>query len=90
MVEKPRSILDEAGLEDGLMLAQYLRLAGKKGDVSFAAKSMKAQMRQAGKKGARKALILGGDELASKTVVVKDMESGEQTTVSQSELIDHI
>jgi histidyl-tRNA synthetase len=51
---------------------------------------MKAQMRQAGKKGARKALILGGEELAAKTVVVKDMETGEQITVSQSELIEHI
>ncbi|KAF1076593.1 histidine--tRNA ligase [Halodesulfovibrio sp. MK-HDV] len=92
-VEQPDfyiAILDENGLEDGLMLAQSLRLAGKKGDVSFASKSMKAQMRQAGKKGARKALILGGEELAAKTVVVKDMETGEQITVSQSELIEHI
>ena len=92
-VEQPDfyiAILDENGLEDGLMLAQHLRLAGKKGDVSYAAKSMKAQMRQAGKKGARKALILGGDELAAKTIVVKDMESGEQVTIPQSELVDHI
>ncbi|SIN91136.1 histidine--tRNA ligase [Halodesulfovibrio marinisediminis] len=92
-VEQPDfyiAVLDENGLEDGLMLAQSLRLAGKKGDVSFASKSMKAQMRQAGKKGARKALILGGDELAAKTVVVKDMETGEQITVPQSELVEHI
>lgn len=92
-VEQPDfyiAILDENGLEDGLMLAQSLRLAGKKGDVSFASKSMKAQMRQAGKKGARKALILGGEELAAKTVVVKDMETGEQVTVSQSDLLEHI
>ncbi|MEZ0576064.1 histidine--tRNA ligase [Halodesulfovibrio aestuarii] len=92
-VEQPDfyiAVLDENGLEDGLMLAQTLRLAGKKGDVSFASKSMKAQMRQAGKKGVRKALILGGDELAASTVVVKDMETGEQITVSQSELIEHI
>ena len=42
-------------------------------------------MRQADKSRARFALLLGPDELAAGTVVVKDMESGEQRAVSQPE-----
>ena len=46
---------------------------------------MKSTMRQADKSRARFALLLGPDELAAGTVVVKDMESGEQRAVSQPE-----
>jgi histidyl-tRNA synthetase len=72
------------------MLAQALREAGKVGELAFAAKSMKAQMRQASRKNARKVLILGGDELATSTVVVKDMASGEQVSVPMAEIVEHI
>lgn len=84
------AVLDATGLERALMLAQTLREAGKVGELAFAAKSMKAQMRQASRKNARKVLILGGDELANDTVVVKDMESGEQTTVPMADITAHV
>ncbi|UZP66459.1 histidine--tRNA ligase [Desulfovibrio mangrovi] len=84
------AVLDENGLEVALMLAQALREAGKVGELAFAAKSMKAQMRQASRKNARKVLILGGDELANNTVVVKDMASGEQISVPMAEIVEHI
>ena len=84
------AVLDDNGLEVALMLAQALREAGKVGELAFAAKSMKAQMRQASRKNARKVLILGGDELATSTVVVKDMASGEQVSVPMAEIVEHI
>jgi histidyl-tRNA synthetase len=84
------AVLDDNGLEAALMLAQALREAGKVGELAFAAKSMKAQMRQASRKNARKVLILGGDELATSTVVVKDMASGEQVSVPMAEIVEHI
>jgi histidyl-tRNA synthetase len=84
------AVLDDNGLEIALMLAQALREAGKVGELAFAAKSMKAQMRQASRKNARKVLILGGDELATSTVVVKDMASGEQVSVPMAEIVEHI
>ncbi|MFV0347184.1 MAG: histidine--tRNA ligase [Halodesulfovibrio sp.] len=84
------AVLDENGLEVALMLAQALREAGKVGELAFAAKSMKAQMRQASRKNARKVLILGGDELANSTVVVKDMASGEQVSVPMADIVEHI
>lgn len=80
--------LEETAIAPALMLAQALREAGKRGDISFAAKSVKAQMRQAGKKNARKTLLIGGQELADNTVVIKDMESGEQETVHMDAVID--
>lgn len=80
------AILDEAGLSQGLVLAQELREAGLSGEVTFTVKSLKSQMRQASKNGARKCLILGEDELAAGTVTVKDMQSGEQQSLSPSEL----
>ena len=47
---------------------------------------MKATMRQAGKSGARFTLIMGTNELASGSVIVKNMESGEQREVPCAEV----
>ena len=44
-------------------------------------------MRQAGKSGARFALLIGPDELAAGTVVVKNMENGEQCAVPRAEAV---
>jgi histidyl-tRNA synthetase len=50
--------------------------------MDYAGKSMKAQMRLAGRLGARYALILGDDEIAESAVTLKDMdEGGEQTRI---------
>ncbi len=80
------AVLDPAGLERGLLLAQDLRRAGFAGETPFAAKSVKSQMRAADKSGARFCLVLGTDELAQGTVVVKNMRAGGQETVSQDML----
>ena len=49
--------------------------------MGYESRSMKATMRQAGKSGARYTLIMGTDELAAGTVIIKNMESGEQREV---------
>ena len=82
------AVLDDAALADAVVIAQTLRNAGKRGDVSFAAKSLKSQMRQASKIGAKKCLLLGGNELAAKAITIKDMETGDQETVSQDALLE--
>ncbi|MFP5238221.1 MAG: histidine--tRNA ligase [Acidobacteriota bacterium] len=84
------AVLGSQGLDAGLLLAQKLRAAGLSGECALAAKSAKAQMRQAGKSGARYCLILGESELAEGTVVVKNMLAGTQETVSQDTLLDII
>ncbi len=80
------TVLDAAGLERGLLLAQELRRAGFSGEAPFAAKSAKSQMRAADKSAARFCLVLGPDEIAAGTVVVKNMRDGGQETVGQDRL----
>ena len=79
--------LDEQGRFQGYLLAQQLREAGLRGEMSFAQASGKSLMRQAGKSGARQCLILGSEEAAQKTIVVKNLKSGEQSTLPQSEVL---
>jgi histidyl-tRNA synthetase len=79
-------VLDPSGLEKGLLVAQELRQAGFSGEAPFVAKSAKSQMRAADKSDARFCLVLGPDELAQNTVVVKDMRNGGQETVGQDML----
>lgn len=84
------AVLDAAVLPDALIIAQKLRDAGKRGEVSFASRSLKSQMRQASKTGAKKCLLLGGDELAAKSIAVKDMGTGNQETIPLSALPEKI
>lgn len=77
--------LDETCRDAAFNLAQNLRGSGLAGTLAFETRSVKSTMRQADKSRARFALLLGPDELAAGTVVVKDMESGEQRAVSQPE-----
>jgi len=75
------AVMDENALGYALLLAQKLRAEGRRGEVSFAAKSLKSQMRQASRLEAKKCLILGGNEMAMNVVTVKNMENGDQETV---------
>lgn len=77
------AVLDPAAQDAALLLSEDLRAQGLAGSVGFGAGSIKSRMRLAGKSGARVCLILGGDELAAGTVVVKDMDSGEQETIGR-------
>ena len=51
---------------------------------------MKKRMIKANKVNACKAVIIGSDELADKTVTIKDLDSGEQKTVALSNLIKEL
>jgi histidyl-tRNA synthetase len=84
------AVLGDKALNAGLLLAQELRLAGLAGECSLAAKSAKSQLRQAGKTGARFCLILGDSEVENDAVVLKDMTSGTQETVSRKSLLEHL
>ena len=54
--------------------------------MDFAKRTMKAQMKQAAKSGAKFALIIGEDEVNSKTVTVKNLETSEQEIISLQDL----
>ncbi len=84
------AVLDQAALDKALLLAEDLRQAGKRGELSFAAKSLKSQMRQASRNQARFCLMLGADELAGNTVMIKNLTSGEQTSVPVAEAKNYL
>jgi histidyl-tRNA synthetase len=73
----------EAGLGAVFALAGRLRAAGLAVVLGESGRSFKSQLRSANSSGARFAVIIGDDELASGAAVVKDLRSdGEQSVVS--------
>ncbi|MBD3367801.1 MAG: histidine--tRNA ligase [Candidatus Eisenbacteria bacterium] len=56
----------------------------------YQSRSLKAQMKEAGKLGAARVVILAEDEMERGEAQVKDMESGEQESVPLESLADHI
>ena len=71
-------------------LLTKIRRAGLTATMDFAKRSMKAQMKQAGKSNARFALIIGEDEVKNKTVTVKNLETSDQNTMASNEIINFI
>jgi histidyl-tRNA synthetase len=57
-------------------LLHRLRTAGIATEADYAGRSLKAQMKQANRLGARFTLLLGDDELARGEVTVRDMRDG--------------
>ncbi len=55
--------------------------------MDFAKRSIKAQMKQAAKSGAKFALIIGDDEVKNSTVTVKNLETSEQETISADKIL---
>ena len=89
-------VIDTTGGEQALTLTHELRAAGVSADRSFDARSMKSQMKAADRSGARIALIVGSDEVASSTVTVRDLrhtgaegEPGQQA-IPRQEVIDYV
>jgi histidyl-tRNA synthetase len=64
-----------------------LRRAGLRVTVADEAKSMRAQLRAADRSGAKRAVILGGDEVAKGVATVKELETGEQREVALDTLV---
>ena len=74
------SVGEPARLE-AFRIAQKMRACGVRAACDEVGRSLNAQMKYAGKIGARFTLVLGGDEIASGKGVVKNMETGEKTKV---------
>ncbi|HEV2754437.1 MAG TPA: histidine--tRNA ligase [Actinomycetota bacterium] len=67
-------------------LATRLRAAGAGADLDLAGRSMKGQMKDAARSGARWAVILGADELAAGAATLRDLSTGEQEQVPLDEV----
>ncbi len=78
--------LGEKARNYGIELLRGLRQKGISAEISHDPKSLRAQMKLANRLGARYALIIGEDELAQNKVKLRDMESGVERLVDESEL----
>ncbi|CAI2509386.1 Histidine--tRNA ligase [Serratia ficaria] len=82
-----------AGAQSAAMqLAEQVRDAAPqlKLMTNYGGGNFKKQITRADKWGARVALILGENEVAAQQVVVKDLRSGEQETLAQSEVAERL
>lgn len=66
-------------------LTWALRRAGLAADMAFGERSLKAQLKQADRLGARYAALIGANERAAGACTMRDMTSGEQTQVTLNE-----
>lgn len=73
--------LGDAAREKILKPLNALRALGVRADYDPDKSSFKAQLKAADNSGARFALIVGEDEVASNSAVLKDLRSGEQKTL---------
>lgn len=78
----------EGTMMAGMKLAEQLReqVPGLRVMTHFGGGNFKKQFKRADKVGAAIALVLGEDEVAAQTVVVKNLAGGEQNTVTQAEV----
>ena len=58
--------------------------------MDFGRKSMKSQMKAAAKSGAKFALIIGEDEVASSSVTVKNLETAAQEKIPREKIFDKV
>ncbi len=82
--------MGEAATAAGMTIQKELRARGILADMDLQQKSLKGQMKQAGKSGAAYTVILGDEEMAQKEAVIKTMETGEQEKISLETVASYI
>ena len=71
-------------------LCDELRRAGLGADRAYDGRSMKSQMKRAGASGAAVAVIVGEQEVADGTAVVRDLRTSEQETVARRDVVERV
>lgn len=79
--------LGDRARREAVRLADKLRRAGVAVWMAFGERSLKSQMREADKRGARWVVVLGENELSRGVAAVRDMTAGEQTDVGLEGLV---
>lgn len=80
----------EALRADAFRIVRDLRASGVVALTDVDARSLKSQLRQADKSGAEYVAVLGEDEVAAGTVSLKNMDSGEQASVPEADLLEAV
>ena len=80
--------LGETAKTKALIIAAELRNHGKTVEIAFGDRALKGAMKGADKSGATHVLVLGESELASGSVELKEMKSGQSSSVKIESLLE--
>lgn len=80
----------EAAHRASVSLLKQLREGAISADMDYTSRSIKAQMKTAGKIAARFAVIIGDDEIAKGTANLKNMNNSQQISVPLNGLVDAV
>ncbi|WP_031465707.1 histidine--tRNA ligase [Sciscionella sediminilitoris] len=71
-------------------IAGRLRASGRRVDLAYGDRGLKGAMKAADRSGARLALVLGDRDLESGTAALKNLETGDQSTVSLDAAVEEV
>ena len=80
------TVFGESEAATAIDVARHLRQAGLRVEMDLAGGKLGKQLERASKRGARLAILIGPDEAAAGTVVLKDLRDGAQQAVTQADL----
>lgn len=81
------TVFDESLYRDSLTLTTKLRVKGIPTELYLEPEKLDRQLKYADQKGIPYVAILGPDEVKNKTVTIKNMQTGEQKAINESELL---
>lgn len=79
--------LGAAARAEMVQLLAHLRAAGLRADMAYGSRGMKGAFKAADRSGAAATLVLGEEELNAHSVVIKEMDTGDQQTVSLDQVV---
>ena len=82
--------MGDAAREAQWRLLHELRAAGLSADMDYSPRSAKAQFKVADREKANFCLVVGDNELQAGSVVVKNLTTGEQTSVQRDQVVAHL
>lgn len=84
------AVADKEHDRDACLLLDKLRQSGIKADKDYMDRSLKAQMKYAGKSGARLVAVIGEEEKQKDCYILRDMMQKEQQEIPSSQIIEKI
>lgn len=84
------AVLGEKAKLTAFPIIENLRSQGLTIDWDYGAKSLKAQMRRAGKVGAKKVVIIGDTEIEKNIAIIKNMDTGMQQEINLSDICQNL
>ena len=83
-------LMGEPAIQFGMKIANTLRIEGNLSVVTETLqRSLRAQMREANRLGAKHCIIIGQDEIDNSVFTIKNMAEGTQTNISKDDIINY-